>query len=255
MRDVARGETEVRFGLAPSMINALVRPSLAKLAFSDLVLASSARASGHTIIAPSWALAESACLRARARSFFGRSCACERTTGPNARPPPRNCGTRPTPCRADPVPFCLYNFLPVRADVRAAERLMRSSAAFGELIAHHARDQILARNEAENGIVEVDRTGGLAVEGRSCRSSRAGPRLFHGRATGSGVRHPIFAGLRRVFWKRLFHRVAHINPAAGRSGNRALDENEAAFDIKLDNAQIQRRHPLGCQDGRPFSCS
>jgi len=25
-----------------------------------------------------------------------------------------NCGTRAEPCRADPVPFCLYNFLPVR---------------------------------------------------------------------------------------------------------------------------------------------
>ena len=31
------------------------------------------------------------------RTFFGRSVACERTTGPNARPPPRNCGTRAEP--------------------------------------------------------------------------------------------------------------------------------------------------------------
>ena len=32
-----------------------------------------------------------------ARTFFGRSVACERTTGPKARPPPRNCGTRAEP--------------------------------------------------------------------------------------------------------------------------------------------------------------
>jgi len=42
---------------------------------------------------------------------------------------------------------------------------MGSGAAFGELVANHARDQILARNEAKNRIVEVNRTGGLAVEG------------------------------------------------------------------------------------------
>ena len=51
---------------------------------------------------------------ARARTFLGRSCAKERATGPWALPPPRNCGTRAEPWRAEPVPFCLYIFLPVR---------------------------------------------------------------------------------------------------------------------------------------------
>src|SRR5271166_2749818 len=102
-------------GSAPSMIRALVRPILAKLAFKPFVLASAAVASDQTMMPPPCALADSACFRANARTFFGRSCACERTTGPKARPPPRNCGTRAEPWRAEPVPFCLYIFLPVRA--------------------------------------------------------------------------------------------------------------------------------------------
>src|ERR1019366_2453217 len=35
-----------------------------------------------------------------------------------------------------------------------------------------------------------------------------------------------------------------INPAAGSSGDRALDKNKTAFDIEFDNAQVQCRHPL-----------
>ena len=54
-------------------------------------------------------------------------------------------------------------------------------------------------------------------------------------------------GFGASFGKRLLHRVAHIDPAAGRSGNRALDKNQTAIDIELDNAQIQRRHPLDAE--------
>jgi hypothetical protein len=59
------------------------------------------------------ALAESACLSASARTFFGSSMAWLRGLGPNTLPPPRHCGTDLSPCRAPPVPFCLYIFLPV----------------------------------------------------------------------------------------------------------------------------------------------
>ena len=63
---------------------------------------------------PSLALADSACRSASARTFFGRPISWLRTTGPKARPPPRNCGTRAEPWRAPPVPFWAYIFLPVR---------------------------------------------------------------------------------------------------------------------------------------------
>jgi len=99
-------------GAGPSMIKALVKPSLAKLAFNDLVLASP-RGFGHTMIAPSLALAERACLRASARSFFANHEHASARLG-RKHVATRNCGTRAEPCRADPVPFCLYNFLPVR---------------------------------------------------------------------------------------------------------------------------------------------
>src|SRR5258707_759151 len=57
---------------APSMISALEKPSLAKFAASALVLASVTLALSSTMMPPSWALAESACLSASARTFFGR---------------------------------------------------------------------------------------------------------------------------------------------------------------------------------------
>src|SRR5262249_26051683 len=59
-------------------------------------------------------LAESACLSASARTFLGRPKAWLRGVGPKARPPPRNWATLAGPWRAEPVPFCLYIFLPVR---------------------------------------------------------------------------------------------------------------------------------------------
>src|SRR5205823_5822468 len=82
---------------APSMISALVRPRPEKCPTSALVLAASSLADSITIRPPSFAFAESAWRSASARTFFGRSVACERTTGPKARPPPRNCGTRAEP--------------------------------------------------------------------------------------------------------------------------------------------------------------
>ena len=67
------------------------------LSAKALVLAASSVADSITIRPPSLALADSAWRSASARTFFGSANACERTTGPNARPPPRNCGTRAEP--------------------------------------------------------------------------------------------------------------------------------------------------------------
>ena len=99
---------------APSMISALLSAALAKVSRSALVLASSSAARSQTISPPARCLADRAWRSASARTFLGRSCSWLRDTGPMARPPPRNCGTRAEPWRAPPVPFCLYIFLPVR---------------------------------------------------------------------------------------------------------------------------------------------
>src|SRR5258708_186406 len=66
-----------------------------------------------TVSLPSAALAERAVRSASLRTFFGRSLAWLRTTGPNALPPPGKCGAASLPWRARPVPFWAYIFLAV----------------------------------------------------------------------------------------------------------------------------------------------
>src|SRR5258708_31624257 len=60
---------------------------------------------------------------------------------------------------------------------------------------------------------------------------------------GLGVNAEL-AGKRRFLRQRLFHRVAHRDPASGVPGDRALDQNEAAFRVGADDAKVLRRHPI-----------
>src|ERR1700730_17869353 len=48
------------------------------------------------------------------------------------------------------------------------------------------------------------------------------------------------ARLRRVLRKRLFHRIAHRDPAALGAGNGAFDQDQAALNVSLHHAQIER---------------
>src|SRR5688572_3881011 len=98
---------------APAMTSTLDTPSLPKWVLSWAVLGSASIAVSTTISLPSAALADSAVRRASLRTFFGRSEAWLRTTGPKALPPPRNCGAASLPWRARPVPFWAYIFLAV----------------------------------------------------------------------------------------------------------------------------------------------
>src|ERR1043165_1612762 len=75
---------------APPTMSAFASPSFSNCAVSAFVFASLAARSASTTMPPSFALAESACLSASARTFFGRSIAWLRGVGPNERPPPRN---------------------------------------------------------------------------------------------------------------------------------------------------------------------
>src|SRR5579872_2395441 len=48
------------------------------------------------------------------------------------------------------------------------------------------------------------------------------------------------AGLRSILRQRLLHRIAHRDPSALGAGNGALDQDQAALDIGLNDAQIER---------------
>src|SRR3954469_10518298 len=217
---------------APSMINALVRPRPEKCPVRVLVLASLMVTLSTTIRPPSFALAESACRSASARTFFGRSWAWLRTTGPKARPPPRNCGTRAEPWRAPPVPFCLYIFLPVRhtsarpwalwvpawrlASCQLTQRWIRSLRG--------SRPKISSESSTEPASLPSS----VVIFSFISRTLLPGGRRFDrsGSFFTAAIGNLELARFRRILRQRLLHRVAHRDPAAFGARNGALDEDE-----------------------------
>src|SRR5215475_8441990 len=207
---------------APSMISALARPSLLK--FSD-----------------------SACLRASARTFLGRSIAWLRGVGPNERPPPRNRLTRAEPCRAEPVPFWRYIFLPVRW---ISARFLTSWVPAWRL----ASCQRTQRCRMSGRGSRPKMASGSSTEPPSLPSSdmifscmsRAllRRRLRVGRGLRRGVRQAEFAGLGRLLRQLLLHRVAQRDPAALGAGHRAFHQDEAALDVGLHHLEIERGNAL-----------
>src|SRR6202162_814234 len=227
---------------APSMIRALVRPRPQKCPISALVLAASSVADSITTKSPSLPLAWSACLTASTRTFFGRSVACERTTGPNARPPPRNCGTRAEPWRAPPVPFCLYIFLPVRQT--SARPCALWVPACRLLSCHCTQRWMLSLRGSGPKISSESCTEPAALPSRVVTFSSISRALLLGRRCGSlvaaGFRQAELGGLPRVLRQRLLHGIAHRDPAALGAGNGAFDEDQAARNVGLHHAQIER---------------
>src|SRR3981081_861636 len=149
---------------APSMIRGLVRPRPEKCPISALVLAVSSVADSITIRPPSLAFAESAWRSASARTFFGRANACERTTGPNARPPPRTRGTRAGAVTRPAGPFLLVHLLAGAPDIGATLRLVGPGLTLGELPVDAALDDILARLQAENLVRKLNRASCFAFK-------------------------------------------------------------------------------------------
>src|SRR6516225_4845117 len=225
---------------APSMISALVRPRPEKWPISALVLAASSLAASMTTRSPSLALAESACLRASARTFFGRSVAWERTTGPKARPPPRNCGTRAEPWRAPPVPFCLYIFLPVRQI--SARPLVLWVPAWRLLSCHCTQRAMMSARGSRPKISSESWTEPAALPSRVVTFSSISRALRLGRGFRSllATGDLELAGFGRVLRQRLFHRIAHPDPSALGAGDCALDQDQAALDVGLHDAQVER---------------
>src|ERR1700736_475652 len=226
---------------APSMISALVRPRPEKWPIRALVLAASSLAASMTTRSPSLALAESACLRASARTFFGRSVACERTTGPKARPPPRNCGTRAEPWRAPPVPFCLYIFLPVR---QISARPLALWVPAWRLLSCHCtqRARMSARGSrpkiSSESWTEPAALPSMVVTFSSISRALLRRLRFRGSLVAAGDLE--LAGLRRFLRQRLLHGVTHPDPAALGAGNGAFDQDQAARDVGRDHTQVER---------------
>src|SRR6201986_5368041 len=226
---------------APSMISALVRPRPEKCPIRALVLAASSLAVSMTTRSPSLAFADSACLRASARTFLGRSVACERTTGPKARPPPRNCGTRAEPWRAPPVPFCLYIFLPVRQI--SARPLALWVPAWRLLSCHCTQRAMISARGSRPKISSERLTEPAALPSRVVTFSSISRALLRGlcfrrRLIATGDLE--LAGLRRFLRQRLLHGVTHPDPAALGAGHRTFDQDQATLDVGLNDAQVER---------------
>src|SRR5665647_2322181 len=235
---------------APSIISALSRPSLPNCAASALVLASFSVALSMTMMPPSLAFADSACLSASARTFFGRLTAWLRTTGPNARPPPRNCGTRAEPWRAPPVPFCAYIFLPVRqissfcltlwvprwrlASCQLTQRCTMSTRGSRPKI---SSDRLTEPASLPSCVVIFMSMLCALLLGRGGIGSRRFGRLGVGFG---GFAEAELAGLRRILMRLLFHGIAYGNPAALGARHRTLDQDQAPLDVGLDHFEIER---------------
>src|SRR5215813_241112 len=147
----------------PAITSALEMPSLPKWAVSLAVLGSLSVAASTTTSLPSAALADSAVRSASLRTFFGRACPWLRTTGPNALPPPRNCGAASLPWRARPVPFWAYIFLAVA--VTSERPLVLCVPCWRRDSCHATLQDVLADRGAEHRIGEIDLAGAAALDG------------------------------------------------------------------------------------------
>src|SRR6266436_3679593 len=225
---------------APSMISALATPSFSKWPLSTLVFVSASLAFSMMTIPPSLALAESACLSARTRTFLGRSIAWLRTTGPNERPPPRNRLARWEPWRAPPVPFCLYIFLPVRQI--SARPLALWVPAWRLLSCHCTQRAMMSWRGSRPKISSESWTEPAALPSRVVTFSSISRALLLGRRFRGllAICDLELAGLRRFLRQRLLHGVAHRDPSALGAGNGAFDQDQTALDVGLHHAQIER---------------
>src|ERR1700744_1401422 len=231
-------EAKPLWSSAPSMMRALVRPRPEKCPSRALVLAASSWAASMTTRSPSLALAESACLRASARTFFGRSVACERTTGPKARPPPRNCGTRAEPWRAPPVPFCLYIFLPVRQI--SARPLALCVPAWRLLSCHCTQRAMMSWRGSRPKISSDSWTEPAALPSSVVTWSSMLCALLRRRRFRGLLGNPEPARLGRFLRQRLLHGVTHPDPAAPGARHSAFNQDQATIDVGRHHAKVQR---------------
>src|ERR1041385_5229752 len=81
------------------------------------------------------------------------------------------------------------------------------------------------------------------------RSFSSRSRFHLGRRLGRGRRLEL-AGLRQVLRRRLLHGVAHRDPATLVARYRALDHDQAALDVGLHHAKVERGDLIGAEMAR-----
>src|SRR6185437_11426477 len=236
---------------APPMTRTEVTPSLPKWPLSLAVLGSGSAAASSTISLPSAALAESAVRSASLRTFFGRSLAWLRTTGPNALPPPRNCGAASLPWRARPVPFCAYIFLAVaviserplvlcvpcwRCESCHTTQRCRMSWRTG------APNTASARSISPALPPSMVLTAIFMIRSLSLRSGVGRRSLGRLRFRGSLAQ----AGrIRGVLVTSFLRRVLDDDEAVGGAGNGAGHQQQALLVVGGDDLEVLRGHALG----------
>src|SRR3954453_23855793 len=186
---------------------------------------------------PSLALADSACLRASARTFFGRSVAWQRPPGPQARPPPRDRRTPARPRRAPPLAFCLYHLLPGRQI--SARPLALCGPAWRLLSCHCTQRAMMSWRGSRPKMVSESWTEPASLPSRVVTFNSIS-RLLRSRSSVRFASNLELAGLPSFLRQRLLDGVAHADPAALGAGNGAFDEDQAALDIELNDPKVER---------------
>src|SRR5512138_3121390 len=236
---------------APAMTSTLDTPSLPKWPLSWAVLGSLSAALSTTISLPSAALADSAVRSASLRTFFGRSCAWLRTTGPNALPPPRNCGAASLPWRARPVPFWAYIFLAVA--VTSARPLVLCVPCWRRDSCHTMqRCRMSLRTGTANTpsassispalppsmvLTAIFMVPSLSRRTFSRRRFRRGSRRLTGSLAQAGR-------VRSILGTGALGGVLDDDVAATRAGNGAGDQQQALLVVGGDDLEVLRGHAL-----------
>src|SRR5579883_2406525 len=233
---------------APPMTRTEVTPSLPKWPLSFAVFGSARAACSTTISLPSAALPDSAVRSASLRTFFGRSDAWLRTTGPNALPPPRNCGAASLPWRARPVPFWAYIFFAVA--VTSDRPLLLCVPCWRRDSCHTTqRCRMSLRTGAQNTASASSSSPALSpsmvltaifmvwsLSLRGVGSRRFGSLLGSNLAQAGRVRGILGAGA--------LGRVLDDDVAAGRAGDGAGDQEQALLVVDGDDLDVLRGHAL-----------
>ena len=141
----------------PPMMSALATPSPANCAARPLVLASFAARSSTTTIASAFALAESACFSASARTFFGRSIVVVAHDRPESLAAAAELRRRLVAVAGAAGALLAIHLLRRRLDLAARLGLVVARLPLGELPAHHAVQDVRPRLQPEDGVGERHR--------------------------------------------------------------------------------------------------
>src|SRR4029078_12949025 len=132
------------------------------------------------------------------------------------------------PCRAPPVPFCLYIFLPVRQI--SARPLALCVPAWRLLSCHCTQRWMMSARGSRPKISSESCPEPASLPSRVVTFSSISRALLLGRSLSLLTTGDLeLAGLRSFLRQRLLDGVAHRDPAALGAGNGAFDEDQAAL--------------------------